>query len=643
MTEKPPAPELSTGKAVEKPAEKEAKSPGGATLKGTPVAPGLALGVVHRKDYDILRAGTQRVPLEQVERELNRFHQALSDSRRQIEALKSRLTGRVPAEHVRILDTHLAYLKDSVFLSDVENLILNEQMGLESSIGKVIADFDRIFRLVQNETLRERAVDLRDVGIRVLRNLENSEKRETEKSSGERSGSDKTGLAKTTEKPGADAETSAGPGAGDYVLVARELSIVDMFNLENEHVLGIVTEEGGLTSHAAILARSMRVPTLTGVAGLLDKVSEGDFVILDATEGIVRVNPDELVRAQYRQTRAESGSLSPAAPSDESESAAARTAHTRDGQPITLSAACGNLPEVDAASSAGFRSIGLYRTELLYLIDRDQPSLESLVAHYAAVIEHAREASVTFRLLHVDSSLEVPYLHDGRELNPGLGRAGVRILLAREQVLRRQLQALLRASSPGATHPLRIAVPFVTDCGDLRRIKEILFEERYALRRSGVAFQDQVELGAVIETPVAALGARDLAREADFLVVSLDSLQQYLMAADRENHELRAHFDSIHPFVLRALVSIVEACEQTARPLSVFGVTAAIAANTAFLLGAGFRHVCIAPVALDEFLVQLERIDLRQARRATAGASRAACAAETQTLVDGYRHGFARS
>src|SRR4029079_19691861 len=115
MTEKPPAPELATGKAVEKPAEKEAKSPGGVTLKGTPVAPGLALGVVHRKDYDLLRAGTQRVPLEQVERELNRFHQALSDSRRQIEALKSRLTGRVPAEHVRILDTHLAYLKDSVF------------------------------------------------------------------------------------------------------------------------------------------------------------------------------------------------------------------------------------------------------------------------------------------------------------------------------------------------------------------------------------------------------------------------------------------------------------------------------------------------------------------------------------------------
>ncbi|MDZ4772847.1 MAG: phosphoenolpyruvate--protein phosphotransferase [Planctomycetota bacterium] len=603
MSEKPPA--------VETPGP-ESKAPGGVTLKGTPVAPGLAIGVVHRKDYDLSNAGPQRVPLEQVERELNRFHKALSDSRKQIESLKGRLTGKIPSEHVRILDTHLAYLKDSVFLSDVENLILNEQMALEASIGKVIADFDRIFRLVQNETLRERAVDLRDVGIRVLRNLE---------------------------KRG-DGDKVVPKVADDYVLVARELSIVDMFNLANDHVLGIVTEEGGLTSHAAILARSMRIPTLTGVTGLLEKVREGDFVILDATEGLVRVNPDELVRAQYSQTKSEKET-----PKEDSVDAglARRPAKTRDGVAVTVSATCGNLPEVDSAANAGFPSIGLYRTELLYLIDRDQPSLESLVAHYASVIEHARGAPVTFRLLHADSSLEVPYLHEARELNPGLGRAGVRILLERETVLRRQLQALMRSMPPDSQNALSIAVPFVSDCGDLRRIKEILFEERYALRKSGVSFQDQVELGAVIETPVAALGARDLAREADFLTVSLDSLQQYLLAADRENHELRHSFDSIHPFVLRALTSIAEACEQSARPLSVFGVTAALPANLAFLLGVGFRHVCVAPVALEEMLAQLEGIDLRQARRAAGLASRASCAAETQTLVEGYRHGFART
>ena len=603
MTEKPPAPPP--------PNERESKAPGGLTLKGTPVAPGLVLGLVHRKDYDLLRAPPQRVPLEQVERELNRFHKSLSDSRHQIDDLKLRLQGKVPSDHVRILDTHVAYLKDSVFLSDVENLIINEQMGLEAAIGKVIADFDRIFRLVQNETLRERAVDLRDVGIRVLRNLE--------KEAGE--------------------ERLAPATPTDYVLAARELSIVDMFNLGNEHVLGILTEEGGLTSHAAILARSMRIPTLTGVAGLLEKVREGDFVILDATEGSVRVNPDEVVRAQYRKT---SEKKSEPAPQEGVPVWARRAARTQDGQSITISAACGNLPEVDQAAALGMQGLGLYRTELLYLIEREQPSLESLIAHYAAVIEHSHGQSVTFRLLHVDSSLEVAYLHDQRELNPGLGRAGVRVLLAREQVLRRQLQAILRAAPPAPEARVRIAVPFVTDCGDLRRVKEVLFEERYALRKSGASFQDDVELGAVIETPVAALGARDLAREADFLTISLDSLLQYLLAADRENHELRNYFEPIHPFVLRILMQICETCEQAGRPLSVFGVTAVNPTNLPFLLGAGLRHFCIAPGALQEFLEQVQHLDLRIARRSATLASRASCQAETQTLVDGYRHGYAR-
>ena len=603
----PEKPTVSTGAP-----EREAAPPAGATLRGTPVAPGLVLGLVHRKDYDLLKSPPQRVPLDQVENELNRFHKSLFESRRQLEDLKGRLQGKVPSDHVRILDTHLALLKDSVFLSDVENLIIHEQMTLEASIGKVIADFDRIFRLVQNEALRERAIDLRDVGIRVLRNIERV----------------------------AGEEQKAAAAPTDYVLVARELSIVDMFNLGNEHVLGILTEAGGLTSHAAILARSMRIPTLTGVSGLLEGVREGDFVILDATEGTVRVNPDELVRAQYRRASAEKAPREPK-PKGVPEWAR-RPAHTADGQAIAVTASCGNLPEVDQAASLGMQGVGLYRTELLYLIDREQPSLESLVAHYSAVLEHAQGSSVTFRLLHVDSSLEVAYLHDQRELNPALGRAGVRVLLHKEHVLRRQLQALLRAAPAGPEARVKIAVPFVTDCSDLRRVKEILFEERYALRKSGASFQDHVELGAVIESPVAALGARELARESDFLTISLDSLLQYLLAVDRENHELREWFEPIHPFVLRVLMQVSEVCEQAGRPLSVFGVTVVNAINLPFLLGAGLRHFCVQPVALEDFLGAVQKIDLRNARRGTTLASRAASQAETLTLVEGYRHGFAR-
>lgn len=596
------------------------KQPGGRVLRGTSVSPGLVLGRVHIKDYELTHAPRQRVPLDQVEFELNRFHKSLFESKRQLEDLKTRLTGRVGNEDVRILDTHSALLKDGVFLSDVENLIINEQMALEAAIVKVIADFDRIFRLVQSETLRERAVDLRDVGIRVLRNLEQAS------SAMEASG-------------GARAAREAAPSDADYVLVARELSIVDMFNLANEHVLGIITEAGSLTSHAAILARSMRIPTLTAVNGLLGQINEGDFVILDATEGSVRVDPDELVRAQYL---ASGVALRRDAPAPDAALRNLRQgAKTRDGQIVQLSASCGNLPEVDQARELGLGGVGLYRTELLYLVEREQPSLEALSAHYSSVLEQAGGEPVTFRLLHADSSLEVPYLHESRELNPGLGLAGVRILFKRESVLRRQLQAILRAA-PHSASRVRIAVPFVTDCADLRRVKEILFEERYSLRKANQPFRDVIELGAVIETPVAALGARDLMREADFLVLSLDSLLQYLVAADRDNHELRSAFEPVHPFALRLIQQLAEIAEESARPLWVFGVTALSPVNLPLLLGAGLRHFCVAPVGAQEFLGTLGRVDLRAAKRNATLAARASCQADLHTLVDTYRHGLVR-
>jgi len=209
MTERPEALEA---RAAEEGGGGEggARASSGRVLRGATVAPGLVLGRAHRKDYDLQRAASERVPLDEVDHELNRLRRALDQSRQQLTDLRVRLEGRVQESDARILDTHLAYLKDSVFIADVETLILEEQMRLEAAIAKVVADFDRIFRLVQDEKLRQGAVDLRDVGIRVLRNLER-------------------------EAAGREGEGRA----GDYILIARELSIVDMFDLSNERVRGI--------------------------------------------------------------------------------------------------------------------------------------------------------------------------------------------------------------------------------------------------------------------------------------------------------------------------------------------------------------------------------------------------------------------
>ncbi len=589
------------------PREREAE-----ILRGTPVAPGLALGPVHRKDHALTRVLQERVPLDGIETELNRFHRALLDARAQLATLKQHLSGKVPAEEARILDVHVACLKDSVFISDVENLILNEQLRLEGAIAKVISDFDRIFRLVQNETLRERAVDLRDVGIRVLRQLESrDEARERD-------------------------AASPPPSPGEYVLAARELSIVDMFDLSGEHVLGILAEEGGLTSHAAVLARSMRIPTLTGVRGLLDAVHEGDFVIVDASEGVVRLHPDERVRAQYQEARRE---LEEQALEGELPAWAGAPPRTLDGELLELAASCGNLPEVGQAAELAMGAVGLYRTELSYLIDKEQPTLETLTRHYAAVLSAARGASVTFRLLQADSSLGLAWLHPAREPNPALGRAGVRALLLREAVLRRQLQAILRASAGASA---AILLPFVTDAGELRRVKEILFEERLEQKKSGASYGQRLPLGVALETPASILSARGLARECDFLVLALDGAIQHLLSADRENAEVAGWFEALHPCVLRSLSDVVRACEEFSRPLSVFGLTALRPHILPFLIGLGLRRFLVPPAGLREFLAEVARIDSAQARSAARTAAQSSCQADTLSLVDGYRHGYAR-
>jgi phosphoenolpyruvate-protein kinase (PTS system EI component) len=580
----------------------------GPILRGATVAPGLVLGRVHRQDHDLTKERAERVALDGIENELNRFRAALDESRLQLDDLKSRLAGRVREEDARILDTHLLYLRDSAFIADVENLILNEQMRLEGAIGKVVGDFDRIFRLVQNETLRQSAVDLRDVGIRVLRNLEKRE--------------------------GAPSE---GEAPRDYILVGRELSIVDMFNLANENVKGIVTQAGGLTSHAAIFARSMRIPTLTGVEGLLDQVHEGDFVILDATEGLLRVNPDELVRAQYAEA---SEPAAQAAVESEPPEWAQRPVQTRDGETLVVESSAGTLPEVEQAAAVGIKTVGLYRTELLYLTDQTPPSREALVQHYASVVGAARGGRVTFRLLSVDSSLGLRYLHAAKERNPSLGRVGIRALFGQLSLLRRQLQAILIA---GHGAEVRIAVPFVLDCSDLRRVRELVFEERLELRRTGERFQANVPVGVVLETPASLLGVRDFAAEADFLLVNLDGLQQHLLATDREDPELARLFETLHPYVLRALAKICEVAGGAGRELTAFGASAQRPETLVHLVGSGLRRFALAPGSLQDFVEALAEIDAKTATREARSRARSTSLSETKfRALSEFRHGYAR-
>ncbi|MEM7518549.1 MAG: putative PEP-binding protein, partial [Planctomycetota bacterium] len=335
----------------------------------------------------------------------------------------------------------------------------------------------------------------------------------------------------------------------------------------------------------------------------------------------------ELVREQYAEARAVSEAESPG---DRPEWASAPT-RTKDEESFRVLAACGTLPEVERAVELGMSGVGLYRTELMYLIDSGLPSVEVLSTHYAAVFDAASRCTedepVTFRLLDADSGLRGASFHQGREPNPELGCGGVRLLLSREQLLRTQLRAMLSASRGAA---LRILVPFVNDVSDLRRVRELLFEERFSLRKVGSPEEDRVELGAVIETPSAALGASALAEEADFLVLSLDGLSQYLLAADRQNLDLQHYFAPLHPIVLRTVEQVADACRARGIQLSIYGPSMRDSANLPLLFGAGVREFLVSPATLRAFRTLAENVDVKVSRFAVRAARE--CASQEELI-----------
>ncbi len=573
----------------------------GPVLRGTAVSGGVVVGPAHRKLGELERAGSEHLLPGDADEELNRFRSALERSRKQLVDLRAQLSGKVAEDDARILDTHLMYLKDSAFIADVERQILDQHLRLAPAIAKVVSDYERIFKLVQSERLRQGAVDLRDVGLRVLQNLE----------------------AEDAARGGQPAPPLR------HILVARGLSIVDLFNLRGEHVLGVVTEEGGLAGHAAIFARSMGIPTLVGVPGLLDAVQEGDMLLLDAGEGLVRVRPDRTLVEQYE------GATPREDLARELEGLRGRALEALplgQGAVLRLGAACGNLPEVALAASAGVPEIGLFRTELLFLGERSLPSRAALAAHYEAVIAQARGALVTFRLLDADTGLGAEHLTGPREPNPKLGRCGVRWLLMREDVLRLQAAALLTATRG---RRLRVAVPFVIDPDDVRRVRAVLLEEQAALRAKEEPVAEQLEVGAVLETPASLVALRDLAREADFLTLNLDAFLQHLLAADPLVPELAEWLKELHPLALRTLRRVAAVALEERAPLSVFGAAAEDPEMARFLVGAGWRQLAAAPHALPALVEGLAGSDLEALVEAVEERARATSLAEVAGRAQG--------
>ena len=543
-------------------------------VRGECVAPGIALGPVVLRGFDAQQTG-RRIAADEVEAELNRLREALQKSRAQIEEIKQKQADSLGEAELRIFDAHLAYLGDAMFVTEIESQVIKERLPVREAVQLVFAKYDRIFQLVESDLLRRRASDLRDVATRLQRNLE------------------------------AEAVRGASPPAGPYILAARRLTTADMFNLANEKVEGIVAEEGGMSSHAAILARGMGIPTVTGIRDLPRLLRDGDLVVLDATAGELVTSPEDTQLAEAT-VAVQRWKASRAATVEPAETVGH---HTRDGTPVRLLGSCGSPGEADLVRTFGMEGIGVYRTELQFLADKMRPDEDALVATYRQVVQAQAGRPLAFRLLDVAAATREGELRH-QERNPAMGLRGD------PDLLRMQLRAVLRAAA-GAT-AVSVLVPFVTGLSDLQRIKNAVLEERVALKKAGVPCATDLAIAPIIEVPAAAMVLGTLLNESDYAVVAVDDLQAHLLAADRDNAAVRTYHEMVHPAVFEMLARMAKDAERRDKPLVLFGESAADPVRMPFYLGVGYRSFSIAPVRLRGVLKVLARYSLEESRRIAA-------------------------
>jgi phosphotransferase system enzyme I (PtsI) len=549
-------------------------------VRGESVAPGVAVGPVFLTGFAAENVG-RRIAADEVESELNRLREALQKSRAQIEEIRHKQSDKLGEAELRIFDTHLAYLGDAMFVTEIETQVMKERLSVREAVQAVFAKYDRIFQLVESDLLRRRASDLRDVATRLLRNL--------------------------------DADTVRGPTAptGPYILVAKKLTTADMFGLDNEKVEAIVAEEGGMSSHAAILARGMGIPTVTGIRELPRLLRDGDVCVLDATAGELVTAPDdrELAEATQAALRWRTSRMQAQAPAQEANH------QTRDGTPVRLLGSCGSPGEAELARTFGLEGIGVYRTELQFLAEKTRPSEDSLVQSYRQVLEAQQGRPVSFRLLDV-AAANLDGGAQSRERNPVLGQRGVRGLLANPDLLRMQLRAVLRAAA--GHEQVAVLVPFVTSIAELQRVKSAVIEERLALKKLKVPCAAEIAIAPMIEVPAAAMSLASLLNESDFAVVAIDDLQAHLLAADRDNAAVRQYHEMVHPAVFEMLARMAKDAERRERPLLLFGESAADPVRLPFYLGVGYRSFSVAPVRLRGVLKVVARYTVEECRRIAA-------------------------
>ncbi|AQR79881.1 phosphoenolpyruvate--protein phosphotransferase [Paenibacillus larvae] len=519
-------------------------------LRGIAAASGYAMGpafLLQETEAEIVR---RELSPEEAEMEVKRFEAEVNQSIAELEELKVQTEEKMGEEHANIFGTHILVLQDEEYIGRVKEMIQSNRINAEAALEDATQEIVTLFESMDNEYLRERAADIRDVSKRIMNHL---------------LGLEAGGLSQVKDS---------------VVLLAHDLTPSDTAQLDRDKIAGFATNIGGRTSHSAIMARSMEIPAVVGLNDVTAKVKSGDYVILDGAKGILLINPEESVIASYKELQQKYE-----ARLQELKKFHDKPSVTADGHLLEIVSNIGNPQDAHAAERSGAEGIGLYRSEFLYMGRQSLPSEEEQFDAYKVVAEiFGSKAPVVIRTLDIGGDKELPYMDLPKEANPFLGYRAIRLCLDRKDIFKTQLRAILRASSFGN---IKLMYPMIATMQELREANAILAEVKQELDKENIPYNREMEVGMMIEVPAAALVADQLAREVDFFSIGTNDLVQYTMAADRMNERVSYLTEPFNPAVLRLIRNVINAAHQQGKWAGMCGEMAGNLTAIPLLVGLG--------------------------------------------------------
>ena len=567
-------------------------------VTGIAASPGVVFGKALVLKEEPIVLNTQKISADQIDAEVAKFYAGREKTAAQLNSIHEKALRTLGAEKAAIFEGHLMILEDEELEEEILAYLKENLVTADVATNKIIDQQVAVLSEIDDEYLKERAGDIRDIGNRLLRNI--------------------LGMH----------IVDLGDIQEESILVAYDLTPSETAQLNLDKVLGFITDIGGRTSHTSIMARSLELPAIVGTNDITAHVKTGDLVILDAISNQIHINPSETeiaaFKAQQEKLAAEKAELA---------KLKELPAETLDGHRIEVAGNIGTIRDVDGVLRNGGESVGLYRTEFLFMDRASLPGEEEQFEAYKEIVEAMEGKQVVLRTMDIGGDKELPYLDLPKEMNPFLGWRAVRIGLTRREILDTQLRAVLRASAFGK---LAVMFPMIISVEEIRELKSIVAELKAQLRAEGHAFDENLQLGVMVETPSAAVNARHLAKEVDFFSIGTNDLTQYTLAVDR-GKEIIAHlYNPLTPSVLNLIKQVIDASHAEGKWTGMCGELAGDVRATALLLGMGLDEFSMSAISVPHVKKLARSISYADAKALADEALAQPTAADIERLVNDF-------